>query len=108
MKEKGELLEHAQVYGHWYGVPWDQVRHALLEGRDVLIKADVQGAATIQRLMPQALLIFLASASLEDLKARGILKRDAVPSRMGLPPMSPLVSRESRELLQLLGAKCQG
>lgn len=42
------------------------------------------------------------------LKTRGIVKEDAVPSRMGLPPMSPLVSRELRELLQLLGAKCQG
>ena len=42
------------------------------------------------------------------LKTRGIIKEDAVPSRMGLPPMSPLVTRELRELLQLIGARCQG
>lgn len=42
------------------------------------------------------------------LKRRGIVKEDAAPSRMGLPPMSPLVTREMRELLQLIGAKCHG
>lgn len=70
MAERGELLEQARVYGHWYGVPRGQVRQALAEGRDVIIKVDVQGAATIKGLAPQAVLIFLSPPSLAELEAR--------------------------------------
>jgi len=70
MVEKRELLEWARVYGHWYGVPGKQVKQALEKGLDVIIKADVQGAATIKGVAPQALLIFLASPSMEELEER--------------------------------------
>lgn len=70
MKEQGEFLESACVYGHWYGVPRSPVRAALLEGRDVFTKIDVQGAATIKSLAPQAVFIFLAPPSLEELERR--------------------------------------
>ena len=70
MVEKGELLEWARVYGHWYGVPREQVKQALEKGLDVIIKADVQGAATIKGVAPQAILIFLAPPSLEELEER--------------------------------------
>lgn len=70
MKERGEFLESACVYGHWYGVPRSQVREALHGGRDVFIKIDVQGAATIKGLAPQAVFIFLAPPSLEELVRR--------------------------------------
>ena len=66
----GAFLERARVYGYLYGVPRDQVREALGRGKDVLIKADVQGAATIKRLIPQAVFIFLVPPSLEDLEHR--------------------------------------
>ena len=64
------LLEHAQVYGYRYGVPKAQVSEALAAGKDVIMRVDVQGAATIKRLVPAALLIFLASPSIEELEAR--------------------------------------
>ena len=48
-----ELLEWAEVYGHLYGVPRTQVTDALGKGRDVIIKADVQGASTIKKLLPK-------------------------------------------------------
>ena len=70
MMRDGELMEWAQVYGNWYGVPRREVEQALREGRDVIVKADVQGAATIKRAMPQALLIFLAPPSMEKLMER--------------------------------------
>jgi guanylate kinase len=70
MLDAGDLLEWAEVYGHMYGVPKSQVVDALRAGRDVLIKADVQGAATIRRLVPEALLIFLAAPSEEELAHR--------------------------------------
>lgn len=64
------LLEHAEVYGHHYGVPKAPVREALLGGRDVLMRVDTQGAASIRKLVPEAVLIFLTPPSLDDLEAR--------------------------------------
>ena len=70
MVANGELLEWAKVYGHCYGVPKEQVKQALERGLDVIIKADVQGAATIKATAPQALLLFLAPPSMAELEAR--------------------------------------
>ncbi len=64
------LLEHAVVYGHRSGVPRRQVVDQLAAGNDVVVRADVQGAASIKRLMPGAVLVFLAPASLDELEAR--------------------------------------
>jgi len=66
----GGLLEHAQVYGYHYGVPKAQVVAALAEGRDVIVRVDVQGAATIKGIAPAAVAIFLAPPSMEELEAR--------------------------------------
>ncbi|MBM3940323.1 MAG: guanylate kinase [SAR202 cluster bacterium] len=68
--ERGELLEHAQVYGRWYGVPKWQVRNALARGQDAIVKVDVQGASTIRKGTPDAVLIFLAPPSMEELERR--------------------------------------
>ena len=66
----GELLEHAQVYGHSYGVPRSELRGALAAGRDVMMRVDVQGAATLRRLLPGALFLFLAPDDPRQLEAR--------------------------------------
>ncbi|MDH7487050.1 MAG: guanylate kinase [Anaerolineae bacterium] len=73
MLENGELLEHAMVYGEHKGVPKAQVRQALASGQDVLMRVDVQGAATVRRLVPEVVTIFLTAASEEELIER--LKR---------------------------------
>jgi guanylate kinase len=70
MIDGGELLEWAEVYGNFYGVPKNQVREALQEGQNVVIKVDVQGAETIKHLVPQALLIFVRPPSMETLEKR--------------------------------------
>ena len=70
MRQREEFLEFAEVYGHWYGVPKGQVRNSLQARHDVLIKTDVQGAATIKRLAPQALLVFVVPPSLHELERR--------------------------------------
>ena len=67
---EGEFLECAEVYGNWYGVPRTQVASALEKGMDVIIKADVQGAATIKNLVPEAIFIFLMPPSPEELERR--------------------------------------
>ena len=68
--ERGELLEHAEVYGNLYGVPKAPVREALFEGRDAIVRTDVQGAASIRSIAPDAVLIFVAPPSLEELERR--------------------------------------
>jgi len=70
MLEQNELLEHAIVYGQHKGVPKQQVREALASGKDVITRVDVQGAATIHRLVPEAVLIFLTASSEEELEQR--------------------------------------
>ena len=74
MIQQGELLEWAKVYGHWYGVPKQQVEQALERGEDIVVKVDVQGAATIKNLFPGAVLIFLTPPSIEE-QARRLQQR---------------------------------
>ncbi|MCL4858029.1 MAG: guanylate kinase [Caldilineaceae bacterium] len=70
MIEKGELLEYAVVYGDYKGIPKRHVREALASGQDVIMRIDVQGAATIRRLVPNAVTIFLTAESEEELVRR--------------------------------------
>lgn len=65
-----ELLEWALVYGNYYGVPKAQIADALAQGKDVIVKIDVQGAATVRRIAPDALFIFLAPPSIAELRRR--------------------------------------
>ena len=58
--EENQCLEHAEVYGYQYGVPKSQVIDALEKNLDVIIKADVQGAFTIRKLIQDSLLIFIS------------------------------------------------
>jgi guanylate kinase len=67
---QGEFLESALVYDNLYGVPKGPVRQALKRGQDVVIKIDVQGAATIKTIAPDAVFIFLAPESMDELFAR--------------------------------------
>ena len=70
LREQNGLLEWARVYGHCYGVPRARVAQALGQGLDVIVKTDVQGAATIKGLAPQGVFIFLAPPSMETLRER--------------------------------------
>ena len=70
MIEQGELLEYAVVYGDYKGIPKKHVREALASGKDVIMRIDVQGAATIRRLVPNAVTIFLTAESEEELVRR--------------------------------------
>lgn len=70
MRSEGALLETAEVYGYWYGVPKKQVKEALDEGKDVILKIDVQGASTIRKLVPGAVLIFLTLPSTNEYERR--------------------------------------
>jgi guanylate kinase len=70
MIENDELLEYATVYEEYKGVPKQQVRQALASGKDVIMRIDVQGAATIREISPQACLIFLIAKDEAELIER--------------------------------------
>jgi guanylate kinase len=84
MKNNGELLDWAQVYSKWYGVPREPIRQALARGIDTVIKVDIQGAATIKKKVPQAVFIFLLPASLDELEARLFRRQTENPSDLAL------------------------
>ena len=75
MKERDELLESAEVYGRWYGVPRAQVRQALKDGKDVIVRVDVQGAASVKRLAPESVGIFMVPGSMQELRDRLVGRR---------------------------------
>ena len=82
MISRGELLEWAEVYGHYKGIPKREVGQALQSGRDVILRIDVQGAATIKRLAPEAVFIFLAPGSFDELRNRLQWRRTESPDQM--------------------------
>lgn len=75
MIAREELLEWATVYGHYRGIPKSEVRKALASGRDVILRVNVDGAATIKKIEPQAILIFIAPGSIEELRHRLNVRR---------------------------------
>jgi guanylate kinase len=82
MIAREELLEWAEVYGHYKGIPKSEVRQALQSGRDVILRIDVQGAATIRRLAPDAVFIFLTPGSFEELRNRLQWRRTEAPEEL--------------------------
>jgi guanylate kinase len=70
LRDAGAFLEWAEVHGNWYATPRAEVRRALAAGRDVILKIDVQGAAAVKSLVPDALLVFVVPPSLEALFRR--------------------------------------
>ncbi len=84
MIENSELLEWAKVYGNWYGVPKEEIKQALDKGQDIIVKVDIQGAATIKKILPQALFIFLIPPSIEELALRLKQRHTESPSDLAI------------------------
>jgi guanylate kinase len=70
MIEHNELIEYAIVYSDYKGIPKQQVREALASGKDVVMRLDVQGAATVRKLAPEAVLVFLTTQNEVELVGR--------------------------------------
>ncbi len=70
MIEMDGLIEYAIVYGDYKGIPKQQVREAMDSGKDVIMRIDVQGAETVRKLAPEALLIFITVDSEQELESR--------------------------------------
>jgi guanylate kinase len=71
MIERGDLLEWATVHGtHRYGTPRGPVELALASGHPAMLEIDLQGARQVRDTMPEALFVFLAPPSWEELERR--------------------------------------
>jgi guanylate kinase len=68
--DKGLLLEHAEVFGHFYGTPKDKVTEALEENKVVILEIDVQGARQAKAVFPDAIMIFILPPSAKTLAER--------------------------------------
>ena len=84
MIEQRALIEHALVYNEYKGIPKEQVQQALASGRDVIMRIDVQGAATIRSLYPDALLIYLSTSTEEELIQRLKARQTESPEKLAL------------------------
>jgi guanylate kinase len=68
--EAGWFLEWAEVHGHRYGTPLEEVDRNVSEGRVVVLDVDVQGGASVRRARPDAVTVFVYPPSLDSLRAR--------------------------------------
>ena len=84
MIENDELLEYALVYNDYKGVPKQQILDALQSGKDVIMRVDAQGAATIRRLIPNAVFIFLIAESEEAMVTRLRERKSETPEGLSL------------------------
>ncbi len=90
MIRNGEFLEHAQVFGNYYGTAKSTLHEAFAGGRDLLLDIDVQGAAQVRAKCPDAVSIFLMPPSPEVLatrlrnrsRAEGVLREEVIDRRL--------------------------
>ncbi len=70
LRDRGDLLEWAEVHGNYYGTPRDRIDAALEKGQDVLLEIDWQGARQIREHYPDAIGVFILPPSIEALESR--------------------------------------
>lgn len=96
MIEHKQLLEHAEFVGNYYGTPVEWVRETLESGKDVILEIEVQGAFQVKERFPEAVFLFLAPPSLQELRnrlvGRGTESEEVIKQRL-------LVAREEIELM---------
>jgi guanylate kinase len=86
----GVFLEHAEVFGHYYGTSRKSLEEARLAGHDLLLDIDVQGAAQVRASMPEAVCIFVMPPNPRVLRTRlrnrsraeGVVKEEEVYRRL--------------------------
>jgi len=84
MIDNDQLIEYAIVYDDYKGIPRQQVEDALASGKDVVMRLDVQGAETIRKLYPEALLIFLSTRDEQELENRLKARQTETPDNLKL------------------------
>lgn len=70
MLDDNEFLEHAEVYGNYYGTPKTKVMEKLEQGKDVLLEIDIQGALKVKEIYKDGVFVFIVPPSMDELKSR--------------------------------------
>jgi guanylate kinase len=89
-RQSGDFLECVEVFGrgHWYGTLWSEVRSSLARGKWVILEIDVDGAREVLEQYPEAVMVFIRPASLEELerrlRSRGTEDEQSVQRRMAV------------------------
>lgn len=68
--ERNDFLEHAEVFGNFYGTSRSALQQALDQGQDLILEIDWQGAQQVRKLMPEALSVFILPPSQQALRQR--------------------------------------
>ena len=95
-KNKGGFLECANVFGHFYGTPKKEVEQYIRRGLGVLLLIDVQGAKQVKEARPDAVFIFLAPPSKEELRRR--LEKRGTESKKEIQKRLHVATKELKEL----------
>ena len=82
MIAQDELLEHAEYVGNYYGTPLAPIREAMAQGMDVVMDVEVIGAKKIKARVPEAVLVFVATSSMEMVRQRLEKRGDVSPKAM--------------------------
>lgn len=86
--ERGEFLEYAQYNGNYYGTPLDPVEEHLEQGHDVILEIELQGALQVKKRLPQAVTVFIAPPSFEELerrlRGRGTETEEVIQKRLAI------------------------
>jgi len=84
----GELIEHAEYNGNYYGTPKFFVEKMLSQGKNVILEIEVKGAMQVKKIMPDATFIFIAPESRQilgqRLRGRGTETEDVISGRLGI------------------------
>lgn len=78
------LPQHALVYGEYKGIPKQGVREALGAGADVVLRLDVQGAASVRALLPACVTVFVRAESEAALQERLVSRATEPPEALAL------------------------
>jgi len=74
LARRGDFLESANVHGHLYGTSREQVERERAAGHDIILEIDVQGAASIRKMVPDAVTVFILPPSFAVLRERLIAR----------------------------------
>ena len=80
--KEDDFLEHAQVYGNYYGTPKSDVQKISDSGRDVILEIDIQGALKVKEQSNEGVFIFILPPSMEELKQRIIKRGSETPESL--------------------------
>jgi len=102
MIAEGELLEYAVVYNQYKGIPKAQVRSAFESDKDVMLRVDVQGAARLRSLYPQAVMIFLIPSNQNEWITRLTNRNSETPENLALRLQTAKTELETLEMFDYI------